>query len=210
MSAPFDNSERASVPPGSTATSFLHQLWANDPQGWERLTTCYTGWLYLLCRQHQLTPDEAEDVAQDVLLAVVRRISSFRRDRPGDTFRGWLRTITERKIIDFQRKQRGRPRAIGGDSACGQLLQQAIDDGDEDDSSASSDPGMLALLIHDSLAVVRNDFKERTWEAFWLTVVEGRSVAEVAEELGKSTFAVYQARSRILRRLREVLGDVPS
>jgi RNA polymerase sigma-70 factor (ECF subfamily) len=50
-------------------------------------------------------------------------------------------------------------------------------------------------------------FEERSWQAFWRVVVEGQRLADVAAELGLTRNAVYIAKSRILRRLREAPGE---
>jgi RNA polymerase sigma-70 factor (ECF subfamily) len=55
---------------------------------------------------------------------------------------------------------------------------------------------------------VRGDFEEQTWQAFWLTVVEGRSATVLAPELGMTAAAVRQAKARVLRRLKEELGEL--
>ena len=50
---------------------------------------------------------------------------------------------------------------------------------------------------------IAGEFEPVTLEAFRLHVLAGRSVGEAAEHLGLSKDSVYQAKSRILRRLRE-------
>jgi RNA polymerase sigma-70 factor (ECF subfamily) len=59
--------------------------------------------------------------------------------------------------------------------------------------------------MHRALALIRGDFEPRTWAAFWRSAVEGATAAEVSSELNLSIDAVYQAKSRVLRRLREEL-----
>jgi hypothetical protein len=56
------------------------------------------------CLHAHLRPEDAADVGQDVVGAVARKVAHFRRDRPGDSFRGWLWTITSHKICDFRKK----------------------------------------------------------------------------------------------------------
>ena len=56
--------------------------------------------------------------------------------------------------------------------------------------------------------MVRGEFEERTWQAFWQTVVEGRSPVDLAADLGVSPAAVRMAKSRVLRRLKEAFGDL--
>ena len=62
-----------------------------------------------------------------------------------------------------------------------------------------------AGFLHRMLDLVRVEFENRTWEAFWRIVVDGQSPAEVAADLDLSVMAVYKAKSRVLRRFREQL-----
>jgi RNA polymerase sigma-70 factor (ECF subfamily) len=63
-------------------------------------------------------------------------------------------------------------------------------------------------LLHRALELVRLEFEDRTWQAFWWVTVEGQAVADVAGDLGMSRNAVYIARSRILPRLHQEFGDL--
>jgi RNA polymerase sigma-70 factor (ECF subfamily) len=63
-------------------------------------------------------------------------------------------------------------------------------------------------LITHVLDLIRPEFAERTWQAFWRTAIEGGSAPEVAAELSMSAGAVRVAKSRVLQRLREELGDL--
>jgi RNA polymerase sigma-70 factor (ECF subfamily) len=69
-------------------------------------------------------------------------------------------------------------------------------------------PEQVSGLYHRALELVRGEFEERTWQMFWQTVVDGRTPADVAADLGVSDAAVRQAKSRVLRRLKEEAGDV--
>ena len=71
-----------------------------------------------------------------------------------------------------------------------------------------SGPGLRDGLLHRGLELVRADFEERTWQAFWRCTIEGHPAAEVAADLGMRVDAVYQAKARVLRRLRQELGDL--
>ena len=55
---------------------------------------------------------------------------------------------------------------------------------------------------------VRGEFLESSWKAFWMTFVDGRSVAEVATELGVTPGSIYVSRSRILARIRAIVREV--
>jgi RNA polymerase sigma-70 factor, ECF subfamily len=57
------------------------------------------------------------------------------------------------------------------------------------------------------MELVRGEFEERTWLAFWRVTAEEKPPAVVAEELGMTLQAVYKAKSRVLCRLRQELDD---
>jgi RNA polymerase sigma-70 factor (ECF subfamily) len=162
----------------------------------------YYPMVYGWCRQAGLQPDDSSDVCQEVFRGVASGIVNFRREQLGDTFRGWVRRITQRRIIDHRQRQQMRPDAVGGDTAQKRWLE-LVDSLTEQPSSLRSEPH----LVRSVLDLVRNEFESRTWDAFWRTAVEGQPVAEVAKELGITANAVYLAKSRVLRRLREELVD---
>jgi RNA polymerase sigma-70 factor (ECF subfamily) len=94
---------------------------------------------------------------------------------------------------------------MGGSDAQVQLAQVAEDDVSASEETAARD---THTLLHRALELVRLDFEDRTWQAFWRVTVEGQAVADVARDLGMSRNAVYIARSRILQRLHEEFGDL--
>ncbi len=88
-----------------------------DAAAWERLVTLYAPLVASWCRRWGVLQQDIVDVLQEVFSAVAAHLSRFRKDRPGDTFRGWLMTIARHKTLDyFQRKNR-EPAAIGGTEA---------------------------------------------------------------------------------------------
>jgi len=185
-----------------TSTSLLERARGQDKQAWERLVDLYTPLVYAWCRRSGLQPADAADVGQEVFRAVARGLTGFRRDRAGDTFRGWLRTITRNKLRDFADARKRYPPGAGGSDAAYQV-EQLPDQEPEADLTADRQ-----LLYQRALEVVRTEFEERTWQAFWLVVVEDVSADEAARQLGVSLNAVYLAKSRVLRRLREEFADL--
>jgi RNA polymerase sigma-70 factor (ECF subfamily) len=163
--------------------------------------------VYGWARRAGLQPDDAADVAQEVFRAVATHLIDFRRDRISDTFRGWLWTVTRNKIRDYCRQQSKRPEAVGGTDAHQRLLQVPDDVATFPGDSAQP---LCSLLLTRALDLIRSEFEDRSWQAFWEVVVNGRPSADVATDLGISVNAVYVARSRILRRLREELNDLPA
>jgi RNA polymerase sigma-70 factor (ECF subfamily) len=167
----------------------------------------YGPWIYGWSRRLGLSPEDGADVTQETLIAVHRSIGEFQANQPGATFRGWVWSILRHKLLDQRRRIAARDQATGGSQAQERLAQVPDQPPDE---TATAGPSELRALLHRGLAQVRPEFEDRTWQAFWSVVVDGRTPAEVAAEIGISPAAVRQAKSRILRRLREYLGDKPS
>ena len=202
-------SDRPSNPsePSSISSTLLDRVRAQRPEAWERLVDLYGPVVYRWCRQSALGPEDAADVVQEVFTAVAAHVDQFRRDRPGDSFGGWLHSITRNKIRDVYRRRQGKPEARGGTDARQQLAEIGGPTEPSDPSAACED-GLDAWLSRRGLELVRAEFENRTWEAFWRTAVEGHAPAHVAEDLGMSVQAVYKAKSRVLRRLRQELGGL--
>ena len=199
----------------STSSSLLARVKARDADAWRRLVRLYSPMVFEWCRRRRLHSEDAADVLQEVFVAVFRHIGEFRKDRPGDTFRGWLWTITDNKLHDHFRRRGAQPDAIGGTDAQQRFaeLPAAV----SGDSSASAQASTSAArgfsemgpVLRRALDQIRAEFEDRTWLAFWQSTVDGRTPADVAADLGLTVNAVYKAKSRVLRRLREELGDVP-
>lgn len=187
-----------------TSSVFLRGLKGNDRAAWERLLDLYGRMVYRWCRLQGLQRADALDVGQDVFWAVARGIAAFRRDRPGDTFRGWLYAITVNKVRDFERYRR-RHRSLQPGS-CWEAGLPAPKD--PSSSEQLSPPAECRLLCQRVLDRIRPEFRERTWKAFWATAVEDRPVREVATEIGLSPNAVMLAKARVLRRLRNEVGGL--
>jgi RNA polymerase sigma-70 factor, ECF subfamily len=208
MSNSADIPDNAEGPHPSTGTSrsLLDGVKADDPAAWDRLVALYAPLVFQWCRGWELREQDAADVFQEVFQAVVTHIAAFRKEREGDTFRGWLRTITRNKVHDHFRRRGREPEGVGGTEAQGRLAEVPdLQAADED--SAAGDAAERGLFRR-ALELIQQEFAERTWQAFWRTAVEGRPAAEVAAELSMSPGAVRVAKSRVLQRLREELGDV--
>jgi RNA polymerase sigma-70 factor (ECF subfamily) len=187
----------------ATSPSLLDRARQNAPGAWDRLVECYAPLVYHWCRRGHLGPEDTADVFQDVFRSVAEHLVDFRRDRPGDTFRGWLRTITRNKIRDHFRRLGGEARASGGTDA--QLRLHELPAPLDDDPSEA---GVVALQLRRVLDSIRGEFEERTWKAFWAVQMDGRETDEVGSELGITPATVRKAKFRVLRRLREELGDL--
>ncbi len=190
----------------STSTGLLDAVRAADPAAWERLVDLYGRLVLFWCRRAGLGESDRSDVVQEVFRTVYCRLETFRKERPEDSFRAWLRTVTRHKIIDHCRSEGRHTAADGGSEAVRQLQQFA--DPDSAESEAGDDPSAERMvLLSRALELVRGEFEPRTWQAFWQTAADGVPTHVVAEELGMSDVAIRKARSRVFRRLRDCFVD---
>ena len=186
----------------STSSSLLHRAVAQDAEAWRRLSELYGPVVYGWVRAAGFKEHDAADIVQEVFRAVFSSLDRFRRDRPTDSFRGWLSTIAHRRACDHLRKRAGQPAAAGGTEAQAmlqELPERLPEDGLPEDANSHAD------LIRRALELVRPEFAERTWQACMQTTVEGRRPADVAADLEMTVGAVYVARSRVLKRLKTEL-----
>jgi RNA polymerase sigma-70 factor, ECF subfamily len=179
-------------------STLLSRVRSRDAAAWERLVDLYSPLVYHWCLRKGLSRSDSEDVGQEVFLAVARGLATYKHE----SFRGWLRTITDRKIIDFWKKHGKQPRGQGGPE-----FQQRMNEVAAPDSSQESEREERQIMRLSLLEAISNEFSEQDLRAFRRLIVDEKSPAEVAEEMKITRNQVYLAKSRILRRLRETAQD---
>lgn len=187
-------------PPETRRSLLIRVRDASDHQAWYEFTEIYRPVIYRLAQAKGMQHADAEDLAQQVLLAVAGAIERWEEDSRRARFRTWLRRVANNAIINAL--TRGVPdRAEGGSD---RLVDQPAPEGPDSDLLRIE---YRRQVFRWAARQIRNEFQTTTWEAFWLTAVEGRDTDEVARVLEKSRGAVYAAKSRVMRRLREKIGE---
>ena len=181
------------------------RLHDGSSDAWRELVDLYGPLIESWCRQAGVPEAARADIGQEVFLSVHRGIANFDTNHARATFRGWLWTITHNAVLQWRRKHD--LAGTGGSTALARLAQ-IPDPREQDDCDAPrSNSNDTASLISRALNQIRPEVEDHTWNAFWNTAVLGQSATEVALELGMTSMAVRQAKSRVLRRLRKQLGD---
>jgi RNA polymerase sigma factor (sigma-70 family) len=174
-----------------------------DQAAWHEFVDIYRPVILRLARQKGMQEADADDVAQEVLLSVAQAVEQREHDPKRAKFRTWLNRVAHNAILNALTRRR--PDRGSGDSALLAVLDQF-------DSQTGPDSDLLRLehrreVFRWAVRQVRQEFQEATWDAFWLTAVEGRAVDTVAAELAKNPGAIYAARSRIIRRIQEKVSE---
>lgn len=182
----------------STSHSLLEQM-IDQPDGlaWQRWHDIYEPLIHGWLRKHQLIASDRDDVAQNVLTVVVRRLPEFSHNGRVGAFRNWLKTITIYCLRDYWKELRSHPHQ----AAAAGMLEEWADD--QSAVSKSWDIEHDRHLVQKLLALLEPEFTPETWKAFNRIAIEGKPVADVAAELGLSKNAIYIARSRVMTRLRQ-------
>lgn len=192
-----------------TSPSLIDQARGHDPEAWRRLTAIYAPLVYGWARKAGVREDDAPDVVQDVFRIVSTSLVRFRRERPEDTFRGWLLTITRNEIRNhFRRRSKEASTGEGGTTSLDRIHQFPDGNGRADTDDWHDEEAARHEVLRRAAELIRNDFEPHTWQAFWRSVVEGHETADIAADLGMTSNAIRQARHRILVRLKATLGDL--
>ena len=174
-----------------------------DHEAWQEFSQIYRPVVYRLALHKGLQHADAEDLAQQVLTAVSKAIDRWQFDPARAKFRTWLHRIAHNLIINAL--TRGSPdRATGSDGSLEQLAQQPAPDGPDSELVRIE---FRREVFRWAAERIRREFHESTWDAFWQTSVENQSVEDAANKLEMSCGAVYAARSRVMRRLKEKVGE---
>jgi RNA polymerase sigma-70 factor (ECF subfamily) len=192
----------------TTSLSLLDRLKRAGPTGedWRLLHDLYLPLIRYWLSRVPGAGEDADDLAQEVLVVLVRELPGFEHRRHG-SFRAWLRQVTVNQVRSYWKRRRNQPR-VGLGAEGEQLLAQLEDP--HSDLSRQWDQDHDQHVLQRLLTVVQGDFEPRTWQAFTRVALDGLSAAAVARELNLSESAVAQARFRVLKRLREEAGDLLS
>ena len=176
---------------------------ANDHAAWSQFVTVYTPLIFGFCCKRGLNETAAGDVCQDVLQAVAKAIPKYQYDPERSTFRNWLFTVVRSKFNNHLTAQSRQPR-LAGDTTILQFAENEADAALEESWRRE----YQANLVRWASEQIQKEFKTQTWDAFRRTALQGEAPEVVAGELGLSLNALYVARSRVTRRLKEAIESI--
>ena len=183
-----------------TRASLIERLYGgSDPMAWNDFFQRYWPFVFSIARQRGCTEHTAEEIVQEVMLAVFEKKAVFRHDRLLGRFRDWLGAVARNKVNVRRRTPAERCRATGGDDN-DVADRKTCNDAPDALWEAAFDQAMLAFLLNR----VRREVHPRTYQAFEAVTLGGCSGAEASRLTGLSRNAVYQARKNVLRRLRKL------
>jgi RNA polymerase sigma-70 factor (ECF subfamily) len=179
-----------------TPRSLLDRVCGGDQDAWRALLHIYEPLLRTWLRSSDLTPADRDDLTQQVLAVLVRKLPSFHHSGRAGAFRAWLRSITLRELADFRRRRASLPGLRDADEL--DAIPSAVDE-----LVRTWDAEFERHVLSGLLALVEPEFTPSAWQAFRRIALDGAAPRIVACEMGTTVNAVTLAKSRVLRRLRQ-------
>ena len=184
--------------------ALLRRVLQNDQDAWTLLVQKYAPLICCWINKSRIPADDQPDVLQEVFQSVVRGLTHVRNEPRRHKLGGWIRTITRNRIIDYIRRSKRFPRAVGGNQA-NEFLKN-VQQGPVKSTTLSNAGPTTSKLSQQALWVMKRSFKPQVCQAFVRTAVDGLTATEVATELGTTAIAVRKNKSRVLHRLKDELA----
>lgn len=175
-----------------------------DQGAWEQFARIYRPVVYNVARMRGLQDADAQDVAQQVLIAVAQALPTWERRDESTRFRHWLCRIARNAAVNMLTRQ-PRDRAVGGDDIRAEVQVDNKLDGGLD---SQLEREYRRQLFRKAAERVRSRADAITWQAFAITMIDGLSIPDAAAQLNRSEAVIYAARSRIIRRLRDAVKQL--
>lgn len=175
-----------------------------DREAWDQFSDLYRPVIRRMAKFKGMQDADADDLAQQVLVAIAGAIERWEPDVERAKFRTWLRRVVNNAILNAV--TRGVPDVASGDEQMRQFLEQR-----PADSGPDSDLLQIEYrreVFSKAAEQIRSEFTDDTWLSFWLTAVDSRDVDDVAAELGRTRGSVYASRSRVMKRLRQAVEEM--
>jgi RNA polymerase sigma-70 factor (ECF subfamily) len=164
-----------------------------DSRTWEPFVRLYTPLLYRWLTPYGLLRQDVDDILQEVFAVVARDLAKFHHNHRRGAFRRWLKTVLVNRLRAFRRSRR---------QAAASSLADYLED-------PRGDPSRLLELEHDGFIIrralerIEPEFKPATWQAFSRLLGDHADPEKISADLGMSVAAIYTAKSRVMKRLRQ-------
>jgi len=190
----------------STQEEFLRSVANRADQGaWEEFYRRYGTLIRNFADWCGLSPSDCDDVVQDVYLGLLRVLPNFRYDRNKGRFRGYLRTSVVHAASALRRKRTGDPLSSGHISPPAVTTSANGIGIVESELDRAWEEEWRNHHVRRAMERLQSNFNEKDLAAFERFVVQGQDCAAVAQELGISHAHIYQVKSRVLKRIKELV-----
>jgi RNA polymerase sigma-70 factor (ECF subfamily) len=191
-----------------TSKTLLEKLRVFEDQGaWSQFMSLYLPMIQTWARRFGLSHDDVEELTSRLLTKLVEALPRFAYDPEKGSFRGWLKTVTQRELVTFARE---RARRLPGDQGTGlsavyDLLREQADDVDDLVASLHDQSEGMLRSLQDALKEIQSGCKgeeQKSWEVFQRIFLADQAIEEVAAEFGLTYHAAAMRVQRIKKKVR--------
>ena len=176
-----------------------------DADAWNQFAEIYGPLVFEFARRGGMQESDAADLVQEVMQEVAKSIKRFDYDPATGKFRSWLYKIAKRTSGHIARRQIHQPKGTG-DTGMIEAIHQLPDSNESHEELWNQQ--YRRQLLQWAADKIQHDFKKTTWQAFWLTAVDGIGAAQVAEQLQLSVGSVYVAKNRVMKKLKQKIREI--
>ena len=200
--------EDDSLPTRRTLLSRLRDL--DDQESWRAFFDLYWRLLYNVARRSGLDDSGAQEIVQETVIAVARKMPEFRYDPKRETFRQWLLRITRRRIIDHLRRAYREPPRSGlpPESLDEEEHAAAITDSGANGIEAAWDEEWERATFEAALVRVRTEVNPQHFQVFDYCVLKEWPPSKVAATLGLNAAQVYLAKHRVSQAMKRAVRRI--
>ncbi|MBI3850002.1 MAG: sigma-70 family RNA polymerase sigma factor [Verrucomicrobia bacterium] len=189
-----------------TRRSLLDRLrdW-EDQASWREFFNTYWKFIYGVAIKSGLSDSEAEDVVQETVLSVAKKMPDFAYDPARCSFKGWLMHVTRLRIMDeLRRRQPAFQQAPAGDADSRRTatVERVPDPSASVQQDAAWDEEWERNLVDAAMERVKVRVKAEHYQIFHLSAVKGLKPSEVARMLQVSIGQVYLVRHRLAKEVK--------
>ena len=171
----------------------------NDDDAWKQFIDLYGQTIFQFVRRRGLQDADAADLVQEVFRRVGNSVGRLEYEKQKGGFRAWLFTITRNCLNTFFKKQKRVVPSLNDSNAArlGQMPDQ------HDDLNESWEQEFQRQIMAQAIQKLKPTLESNTWAAFEMTAIENRPIDNVCDALDMSRGAIYVARSRVTKKLRD-------
>src|SRR2546425_7283546 len=188
------------IPPRASFLDRLKDL--GDQPSWEEFHRTYQKLIDRAARRSGLNETEANEVVQDTLLAVAKKMPEFKYDPAVDSFKGWLLKVARWRILDQLERRKG-SQSFHTSAATLEKKGTRTATIERVPDPASFDPATIwdeeweKNLLNAALARIKRQVRPEQYEIYHLHVILEKPVREVTRALGVSSGQVYLAKHKV-------------
>ncbi len=189
-----------------TTSTILHDLRdLGNESAWDRFVGRFRTPVVTFAGRIGVPPSDREDVAQETLVAFSKAYREGKYDRSKGSLSSWLFGIAYKQALMHLRRERRREPLL---SALDDSRLPGDDVPDQRFATTYWDVTWEEFVFQECYSRVRDELSEETRRAFERVVLDDASPEQAAADLGVSVKAVYNAKHRVLKRIREVRAEL--